>query len=47
MLLLDDDTFTLDLLADMLGEIGQVDVRRQSDARSALQVLGCARHGCC
>ncbi|UUZ52552.1 response regulator [Massilia sp. H-1] len=42
MLLLDDDTFTLDLLADMLGEIGQVDVRRQSDARSALQVLGCA-----
>ena len=40
VLLLDDDNFTLDLLADMLGELGYADVRCQSDARAALQLLG-------
>jgi CheY-like chemotaxis protein len=42
VLLLDDDTFTLDLLTDMLGAIGEVDVRCQSDARSALRTLAAA-----
>ncbi len=40
VLLLDDDNFTLDLLADMLAELGHADVRCQSDARAALQLLG-------
>ncbi len=39
VLLLDDDPFMLELLADMLEELGQSDVRRESHARGALQAL--------
>ena len=39
VLLLDDDTFMLSLLADMLGECGRFQVRCQSDAKSALGSL--------
>ena len=36
VLLLDDDTFMLDLLADMLSDLGLDQVRTESNARSAL-----------
>ena len=39
VLLLDDDPFMLELLADMLDELGQYEVRRESHARGALQAL--------
>lgn len=42
VLLLDDDNFTLELLADMLSELGHADVRCLSDARAALQALAAA-----
>jgi CheY-like chemotaxis protein len=37
VLLLDDDPFTLDMLADMLGELGVHEVVRETDARRALE----------
>lgn len=39
VLLLDDDTFMLDVLADMLAELGNFDVRCESDAKRALHSL--------
>jgi len=39
VLLLDDDTFMLSLLADMLAEVGRFDVQCKSDAKSALSCL--------
>ena len=39
VLLLDDDTFMLSLLADMLAECGRFQVRCESDAKSALGSL--------
>lgn len=39
VLLLDDDNFTLELLADMLADLGSFDVRCETDARNALRVL--------
>lgn len=39
VLLLDDDNFTLDVIADMLSDLGSFDVRCESDARRALQTL--------
>jgi DNA-binding NarL/FixJ family response regulator len=36
ILLLDDDSFTLDLLAEMLGQIDEFDIVAESDAKSAL-----------
>ncbi len=42
VLLLDDDVFMLDVLADMLGQLGGYAVEAESDARRAL--LGLARY---
>ncbi|MDC8759684.1 response regulator [Janthinobacterium fluminis] len=39
VLLLDDDTFTLALLADMLGQLGQCDVVSESHGAPALEAL--------
>ena len=39
VLLLDDDTFMLTLLADMLADLGQCEVRCESDAKRALLSL--------
>ena len=39
VLLLDDDNFTLEIMADMLGELGDFDVRCETDARRALAAL--------
>jgi len=39
ILLLDDDPFMLSLLADMLEDLGQLNVRSESDARLALKTL--------
>lgn len=39
ILLVDDDPFMLSLLADMLEELGQLNVRSESDARQALLAL--------
>jgi len=39
VLLLDDDTFMLDLLEEMFEELGDFDVRCESDARHALEVI--------
>ncbi len=39
ILLLDDDPFMLSLLADMLEDLGQLNVRSESDARAALKTL--------
>ena len=39
VLLLDDDTFMLDVLADMLGDLGVTEVRTASHARQALAGL--------
>lgn len=39
VLLLDDDTFMLSLLADMLADLGDCEVRCESDAKRALQSL--------
>jgi CheY-like chemotaxis protein len=39
VLLLDDDTFMLALLADMLADLGQCEVRCESDAKRALLSL--------
>lgn len=39
VLLLDDDNFTLEVLADMLSDLGSFDVRCESDAKLALQTL--------
>lgn len=39
VLLLDDDSFALEIIADMLSSLGGFDVRCESDARRALQVL--------
>ena len=39
VLLLDDDTFMLDLLAGMLADLGLHDIRAESDARRALDRL--------
>jgi len=39
ILLLDDDPFMLSLLADMLEDLGQLNVRSESDARAALASL--------
>ena len=39
VLLLDDDNFTLEVLADMLSDLGSFDVRCESDAKRALQTL--------
>jgi CheY-like chemotaxis protein len=39
VLLLDDDTFMLSLLADMLADLGMSDVRCESDAKRALLSL--------
>jgi CheY-like chemotaxis protein len=38
-LLLDDDRFMLELLTDMFGELGQFEVRAETDARRALAAL--------
>ncbi|MES2126891.1 MAG: response regulator [Pseudomonadota bacterium] len=40
VLLLDDDAFTLDIVHAMLGQLGQTNVRAESDARRALAHLG-------
>ncbi len=42
VLLLDDDTFMLDLLQDMLGELGPFEVSCATDARRALALLAAA-----
>jgi DNA-binding NarL/FixJ family response regulator len=42
VLLLDDDPFMLALLADMLEELGHVEVRCEAHARGALQALASA-----
>ena len=42
VLLLDDDPFMLELLADMLEELGHCEVRCESHARGALQALASA-----
>lgn len=39
ILLLDDDSFMLSLLADMLEELGQLNVRSENNARQALKTL--------
>ena len=39
ILLLDDDSFMLELLADMLADLGHENVRSETDARSALASL--------
>ena len=39
VLLLDDDNFALEIIADMLSDLGSFDVRCESDARRALQAL--------
>jgi len=39
ILLLDDDTFMLDLLAEMIAELGPHQVLRETDARSCLVAL--------
>ena len=39
ILLLDDDPFMLSLLADMLEDLGQLNVRSESDGRQALLAL--------
>lgn len=39
VLLLDDDNFTLEVIADMLSDLGSFDVRCESDAKRALQTL--------
>ena len=39
VLLLDDDAFTLEMLADMLGDLGVTEVERETDARRALARL--------
>ena len=39
VLLLDDDSFVLEVIADMLADLGSFDVRCESDARRALQAL--------
>ena len=39
ILLLDDDPFMLSLLADMLEDLGQLNVRSETDGRRALQAL--------
>ncbi len=39
ILLVDDDPFMLSMLADMLEELGQLNVRSESDARQALLAL--------
>ena len=39
VLLLDDDNFTLEVLADMLSDLGSFDVRCESDAKRALRTL--------
>lgn len=39
VLLLDDDKFALDILADMLADLGSFDVRCESEARYALRAL--------
>ncbi|WP_229209947.1 response regulator [Duganella sp. Root1480D1] len=39
ILLVDDDPFMLSMLADMLEDLGQLNVRSESDARQALLVL--------
>ena len=40
VLLLDDDNFTLEIMADMLSDVGNFDVLCETDARRALAVLG-------
>lgn len=42
VLLLDDDNFALELIADMMGELGDFDIRCESDAKSALLALAAA-----
>ena len=39
VLLLDDDSFTLEVMADMLATIGNFDIRCETDARRALATL--------
>ena len=39
VLLLDDDNFTLEIMADMLAALGDYDVRCETDARRALAAL--------
>ena len=39
VLLLDDDNFILEVLADMLSDLGSFDVRCESNAKRALQTL--------
>ncbi len=39
VLLLDDDNFTLEIMADMLAALGDFDVRCETDARRALATL--------
>ena len=43
VLLLDDDNFTLEVMADMLGALGAFDVRCETDARRALTMLAVER----
>jgi CheY-like chemotaxis protein len=45
VLLLDDDNFTLDIMADMLDNIGNFDVLCETDARRALVTLAGERPG--
>jgi len=45
VLLLDDDNFALEIMADMLADIGSFDVLRETDARHALSTLASARPG--
>ncbi len=39
VLLLDDDNFTLEIMADMLAALGEFDVQCETDARRALALL--------
>ncbi len=43
VLLLDDDNFALELMADMLADAGTFGVRRETDARRALATLAAER----
>jgi CheY-like chemotaxis protein len=43
VLLLDDDNFTLDIMADMLANVGDYDIHCETDARRALATLAADR----
>jgi CheY-like chemotaxis protein len=45
VLLLDDDNFTLEIMADMLANIGDYDIHCETDAKRALATLASERPG--